>query len=54
MAQAQTQTKSLPRTGDTFRCDQCGMELALTKDCKCEEGEPHFECCGKPLTAVKK
>src|SRR5947207_1896099 len=43
---------TLPRKGDRFRCSQCGMELQLTADCRCKEGEHvHFECCGQEMTA---
>jgi hypothetical protein len=39
-----------PRRGDTFRCTECGMEVQVTSDCHCKEGEHvHFHCCGKEL-----
>ena len=34
---------SPPKQGDKFRCESCGMELEITTDCRCKEGEHvHF------------
>lgn len=42
-----------PKKGDRFRCESCGMEIQLTTDCRCQEGEHvHFECCGQRLAKV--
>ena len=42
-----------PKTGETFRCSECGMEIRVTADCHCKEGERvHLACCGKQLTKV--
>lgn len=42
-----------PKKGETFRCSGCGMEIKVTADCHCKEGEHvHFHCCGKELTKV--
>jgi hypothetical protein len=42
-----------PKPGDMFRCKGCGMELKVTKDCRCKEGEHvHFHCCGQEMTKV--
>lgn len=42
-----------PKQGDTFRCDGCGMELKVTKDCGCKESEHvHFHCCGKEMIKI--
>ncbi len=49
MAEQQTQQMK-PRAGDTLKCQQCGMQLEVTTECKCEQGSPRLECCGKPLT----
>jgi len=39
-----------PKQGETFRCKACGMELKITKDCKCKQGEHvHFHCCGEEM-----
>ena len=44
---------NLPQKGEQFRCSQCGMEIELTADCHCKEGEHvHFECCGQELMKV--
>ena len=46
-----TSNSATPKKGDTFRCDKCGMEIQVTQDCKCKDGEHvHFECCGQGLT----
>ena len=43
----------LPRKGDVFRCDTCGMELKVTVACDCEDPDMvHMSCCGQELTAV--
>lgn len=40
----------VPKAGDKFHCHACGMELQVTKDCKCGEGDKvHFHCCGKEM-----
>ncbi len=42
-----------PKKGDKFRCDKCGMELEVTKDCHCEgDDHVHFHCCGQELTKI--
>jgi hypothetical protein len=42
-----------PKKGDRFRCEECGMEILVTADCGCQDGEHvQFECCGKDLTRV--
>lgn len=39
-----------PKAGDRFRCAQCGMELQVTSDCRCKEGEHvHFHCCDQEM-----
>jgi len=44
---------SPPKKGETFRCSGCGMEIKVTTDCACKEGEHvHFHCCGKELEKV--
>lgn len=41
---------SPPKAGDRFRCAQCGMEIQVTADCHCKEGEHvHFHCCGQEM-----
>jgi len=39
-----------PKAGQGFRCESCGMQIRLEADCRCEAGEPVFECCAKPLS----
>jgi hypothetical protein len=43
-------TNDLPHAGDTLRCETCGMEITVEKDCQCEQGKPRLECCGQPLS----
>lgn len=50
--QSQPQEDKVPKTGDKFRCQQCGMELTITSDCQCEGASPRLECCGQPLKKV--
>ncbi len=40
----------IPKKGERFRCDKCGMELQVTADCRCrDESMVHFHCCGQEL-----
>jgi hypothetical protein len=42
-----------PMKGECFRCQQCGMEIQVTADCHCKEGEHvHFQCCGQEMAHV--
>jgi hypothetical protein len=39
-----------PKKGERFRCEGCGMEIEVTKDCHCKDGEHvHFHCCGREM-----
>lgn len=45
------EAKDTPRRGNTYRCEQCGMELQVTTDCACSDpGMVRLECCGQELT----
>ena len=41
------------KTGDSYKCDACGLELQVTKTCTCssEEGSctVPLQCCGKDM-----
>jgi len=40
----------LPRKGDHFRCQKCGMEIQVTTECHCPDPDRvHFHCCGQEL-----
>ncbi len=40
----------LPKKGDKFRCAQCGMQVEVTADCRCDKREHvHFHCCNKEM-----
>jgi len=42
-----------PKQGEVFRCQACGMEIKVTKDCHCKEEEHvHFHCCGQEMVKV--
>ena len=46
-------SNALPRKGDVFRCEVCGMELNVTVACHCEEPNMvRMSCCGQDLTKV--
>ena len=39
-----------PKQGETYRCEQCGMELEITQDCACSDpAMVHLECCGQEM-----
>jgi hypothetical protein len=42
----------LPKAGDCYVCDMCGMKLEVTVDCATMQHmvAPSFECCGQPMT----
>ena len=38
---------TVPKNGDHFRCEKCGMQIEITIACKCEDPDHvHFQCCG--------
>lgn len=37
------------KSGDTYKCDQCGMELKVTTPCTCEGDDPKVTCCGQTV-----
>jgi hypothetical protein len=40
----------LPKTGDTYKCDSCGMTLVCTVSCGCSEAAcVTLECCDEPM-----
>lgn len=39
-----------PKKGDQFKCEVCGMAIAVTADCHSENVS--FSCCGQELTRV--
>ncbi len=39
-----------PKAGDTYACDECGMTLEITTDCKCADAAcVSLCCCGVPM-----
>ena len=46
-------TGSGPKKGEQFRCQQCGMALQITADCKCKDPDHvHLQCCGEDMQKV--
>ena len=46
-----SEATDMPRRGNTYRCEKCGMELQVTTDCACSDPEMvRLECCGQELT----
>ncbi|MDC0434982.1 hypothetical protein OAM69_05005 [bacterium] len=41
-----------PVEGDTFECEECGMQILITADCQCESGGPFFSCCDSQMSAA--
>jgi len=42
-----------PKKGDRFRCEQCGMEIQVKTDCRCQDWHhTHFECCGQEMARI--
>jgi hypothetical protein len=40
----------MPKKGDAFRCDVCGMAIEVTADCRCAGAEhAEFICCGQDM-----
>ena len=53
MSQASPTRTTLPRKGERFRCQRCGMEIQVTADCRCQDGEHvQFRCCGQDLVKM--
>ena len=50
---AATQERAAPKKGERYRCTNCGMEIQVTADCKCQTGEHvEFRCCGLEMAGV--
>ena len=41
-----------PKKGDKFSCKKCSMQIEVTTECKCKDGDVHFHCCGQEMTMV--
>ncbi len=53
MSEASALMMHPPKRGERFRCEKCGMEIAVTADCRCKDPEHiHFECCNQEMTKV--
>ncbi|CAN5559558.1 hypothetical protein BH10PLA2_BH10PLA2_18120 [soil metagenome] len=41
---------SMPKKGENYHCNQCGMEIHVTKECGCKSGDhAHFQCCNEEM-----
>lgn len=46
-------TTAMPKKGDCYRCEQCGMEIQVTKDCHSDNPNAvMFECCSQLMSKV--
>ena len=54
MAEAgeRAETGLRPKKGDQYRCEECGMRIQVTADCKSADDHAHFECCGQEMTKL--
>jgi hypothetical protein len=53
MSEASALMMHPPKRGERFRCEKCGMEIAITADCRCKDPEHiHFEWCNKEMIKV--
>lgn len=41
-----------PRTGDVYRCNECELEIQVTKSCPGDDCTTNFQCCGQPLEKI--
>ena len=45
----------LPKAGDVYACEKCGMEMHCHVDCGCDDPKcVNLTCCGQPLTTKGK
>lgn len=42
----------MPKQGEVYHCEKCGMKLQVTEACQCETGCPELMCCGQSLIKV--
>ncbi len=51
--QVQSRESEIPKIGDVYRCEVCGMEMEVAADCNCTDPEMvRLECCGQELVRV--
>ncbi len=44
---------SKPKKGEKYECGECGVVVAVDKECGCD-GACGIVCCGEPMKAKKK
>ena len=50
-AESSSQKTSVPKKGEKYRCDECGMEIQVNKECGCKNPEhAHFQCCNQEMS----
>jgi hypothetical protein len=38
---------TIPKSGDTFLREKCGVKIQVAQDCNCNDAEHvHLQCCG--------
>jgi len=51
--QAVSTTEDMPKQGDHYRCQRCGMEFEVVVSCGCDDPQHvRFECCDRPMARV--
>ncbi|HEY2892666.1 MAG TPA: hypothetical protein VGJ16_00585 [Pirellulales bacterium] len=51
--QAITPAEDMPKQGDHYRCQSCGMEFEVVVACGCDDPQQiRFECCGRPMARI--
>lgn len=49
-SKAKVAGSEMPSKGDFFRCNECGMGIQVTTECRCDNPEHvRFQCCGKEM-----
>jgi len=49
----ESEMHDMPKKGDMYRCEECGMEMEITVDCHCSDRDAvRLECCGQDMARV--
>jgi hypothetical protein len=53
MANSSAPGTTVPKKGDHFRCQKCGMEMEITTACTCKDpAHVQFRCCGQEMSKI--
>src|SRR6476620_652604 len=51
--QAVSPAEDMPKQGDHYRCQSCGMEFEVVVSCGCDDPQQvRLECCDRPMARV--